>query len=197
MADEPVVPDDKKDPAPPVDTTDWKAEARKHESRSKKAAKDIEDLQAKLAEHADAAKSEQDKAIDALRKEAADAARAEVSQDFRTRILRAEIRAQAAGKFANPALAAKLLDLNADEVFTDDEPDTKAIGTAIDDFLKAEENAGLRANAAPPPLVKGGADAGKGSPAQELDALIREAEEKGDVRTSIRLKRQKLLHAST
>lgn len=194
--DQPVVDDGKPDPAP-VDTTDWKAEARKHESRSKKAAKDIEDLRAQLEQHANAAKSEQEKAIDDARKDADKAAREDVAKSYRDRILNAEIRAQAAGMFANPALAPKLLDLKAEDAFgADDEPDAAVIKAAIDEFLKLDENAGLRVAAATAPLVSGGADAGKGSATQDLDARIREATEKGDVKTMIGLKRQQKLRAA-
>ena len=181
----------------PADTTDWKAEARKHEARSKKAAKDIEDLRAQLEQHADAAKSEQDKAIDDARKQADKAAREDVAKSYRDRILNAEIRAQAAGKFANPALAARLLDLSAEDAFgADDEPDAAVIAAAIDSFLKCDENAGLRVSSGAAPLVNGGADAGKGAATTDLDARIREATEKGDVKTMIGLKRQQKLRAA-
>lgn len=144
---------------------DWKSESRKHESRAKAERKAREAAEAKLAEHAEANQTETEKLIEKARKEATEATKAEVSGAFKTRILNAEIRAQAAGKFANKALAVKLLDLDASELVDEEgEPDEKAIARAVDDFLKQDENAGLRAGASSRPA--GDADAGKGKGAQ-------------------------------
>ncbi len=202
MADDskpPVVADaPKDDPIRPED--DWQAKARKHERDLKKERTAREAAEAQLAERADAAKTEQERAIEQARSEAADATRAEVTKEFQERILSAEVRALAAGKFANPALASKLLDLDAVALFDDDgDLDAKTVERAITDFLASDENAGLRAGppAPPPPIVNGGADAGKGTPTLDIADRIREAEEKGDVRTSIALKRQQKLHANS
>lgn len=159
-------------PAPEIDAhedvEDWKGHARKHEREAKKARKEADELRAQLAEHQDAAKSETERAIEQARSEAADAAKAEVTQAFRSRILNAEVRALAAGKFANPNLAAKLLDIDPEHAFGDDdsdELDTKYIADQIDGFLALEENAGLRASHDARPA--GDVDAGKGTPAAE------------------------------
>ena len=140
---------------------DWKGHARRHEREAKKARKEADELRTRLAEHDDASKTETERAIEQARKEAADAARAEVSESYRAQILSAEIRAQAAGKFANPRLAARLLDLDVDAAFSDDgEVNSQHIARQIDEFLEADENAGLRAG---PTRTTGSADAGRGS----------------------------------
>ena len=153
---------------------DWKSESRKHESRAKAERKAREAAEAKLAEAAEATQTETEKLIAKARKEAADEARAEVSTAYKTRILNAEIRAQAAGKFANKNLAVKLLDLDAADLVNEDgEVDEKAIAKAVDDFLKDGDNAGLRADAVA--RVTGDADAGKGSgaPRGDMNDFIR------------------------
>jgi hypothetical protein len=150
-------------------TEDWKARSRQHEREAKKERKAREDLEAKLAEVDNASKSEHEKALEKARKEAADATKAEVSGAYRSKILNAEIRAQAAGKFANPALASRLLDLDAADVVSDDgEADTKQIAKQIEDFLALGENAGLRASGASH-RPTGSVDAGKGAGAATGD----------------------------
>lgn len=137
-------PDPKPDPEPdpdpkPDEPEDWKAHSRRHEREAKKARKDADDLRAKLQEREDADKTDHERAVEDARKEAADAARSEATSTFRTKLLNAEVRAQAAGKFANPALAVKLLDLDLDDAF-DDEGEVKAevITAAIDEYLESE-----------------------------------------------------------
>jgi hypothetical protein len=153
---------------------DWKAEARKHEGRAKQERKAREAAEAKLEQHATANQTEHEKAIEKARKEAAAEATSSTTGTFRAKILNAEIRAQAAGKFSNARLAPKLLDLDADVVFGDDgEPDTKAIAKAIDEFLAEDDNAGLRAGGSSRP--SGDADAGKGNgaPGGDMNEFIR------------------------
>lgn len=145
------------------DRKTWESEARKHEREAKKARKEIDELRAQLSSHEEAAKSETERAIEAARKDAAEAARQETVASYRQRILTAEIRAAAAGKFANPALAPKLVDVDLDEAFSDDEVNTTLIGELIDEFLEKDENAGLRAGAQSTTRLFGSADAGEGA----------------------------------
>lgn len=141
-------PDPDPDPQPDPDPKpeDWKAHSRKHERDAKRLRKELDERDRKLAEFEEANKTEQEKAVEQAKKEAADAAKAEVASGYRQKILKAEIRAQAAGKFANPNLAVKLLDLDEDAIFDDEgEIDEAAIAAAIDEFLEDEANEGLKA----------------------------------------------------
>lgn len=153
---------------------DWKAESRKHETRAKQALKAREAAERERDELKAANQSETEKLIEKARKEASEATKTEVSGAFKSRILNSEIRAQAAGKFANKALAVKLLDLDSSQLVDDDgEVDDKAIAKAIDEFLKQDENAGLRAGSSSRPA--GDADAGKGdsAPNNDMNSFIR------------------------
>lgn len=79
------------------------------------------------------------------------------------RLIRAEIKAAATGKLANPALALKLLDMSAFEVDDDGEVDSAAIIAALDDLVKNEPYLG--AAQSPPKRFEGTGDGGpKGSP---------------------------------
>lgn len=74
------------------------------------------------------------------------------------RLVRAEIKAAAAGKLANPALAIKLLDLSSFDVDDDGEVDATAIGTAIDELIAKEPYLAVAQGDAK--RFQGGADAG-------------------------------------
>lgn len=165
------------DEEPVTKDDDWQAKARKHERDLKKERTAREALEAKLAEAAAASQTETERAIEQARKEAADAAKTEVSSTYQGKILNAEIRAQAAGKFANPKLAAKLLDLDPSDAFDEDgEVDTEFIASQIDGFLKDEDNAGLRAGTTTRTTrPSGDVDAGKGNgaPVGDMNAFIR------------------------
>jgi hypothetical protein len=118
---------------------DWKAMARKHEREAKKARKENADAQAKLAAKDEAAKSDQEKAIDKARKEAAEEAKGETSKQYRTKIKNAEIRAAAAGKFADPGDAVALLKLDDEDIFDDEgEINADAIKVALDELLESK-----------------------------------------------------------
>lgn len=147
------------DPDEPVKKDDdWQAKARKHERDLKKERKEAEALRAKLAEREQADMSEHERAVAAAREEG----KSEGTKAARERLLKAEVRAQAAGKFANPALAIKLLDLDEGALFDDEgEIDADAIRSAVDDFL--EQEPGLRAGAPNGGRPTGSADGGRGS----------------------------------
>lgn len=86
------------------------------------------ELEKLRAEHA----TEQEKAIAAAKAEG----KTEALKTANERLIKAEVKAAAAGKFANPALATKVLDLDEFEVDDDGEVDAKSIEAAIDAFLK-------------------------------------------------------------
>ena len=116
---------------------DWKRESRKHERRAKESQARADAAEKRLKELEDADKTEHEKALEQARKEAADSARAEVTEKTRTRVLKAEIKELAAGKFADPEDAIKLLDLDQDDIFDDEgEVQTTALKEALDDLLE-------------------------------------------------------------
>lgn len=143
-----------------TEETDWKAYARKHERLSKKASKQVEDLQAELAKAKEATQTEQEKALEQARKEAADEARNEVVGELRKERLQAAVARSAAGKFADVDDAIKLLDLEDDDIFDEDgKVNADNLKSALDDLLDRKPH--LAAS----PLGKkpaGDADAGKG-----------------------------------
>jgi hypothetical protein len=79
---------------------------------------------------------------EALKKEIRD----EIAADSNARLVRAEVKAAAAGKLADPADAPKFIDLARIKVGDDGEPDAKQIKKAIEDLLK--EKPYLAANGA-------------------------------------------------
>jgi len=143
-----------------TEETDWKAYARKHERLSKKASKQVEDLQAELAKAKEATQTDQEKALEQARKEAADEARNEVVGELRKERLQAAVARSAAGKFADVDDAIKLLDLEDDDIFDEDgKVNADNLKSALDDLLDRKPH--LAAS----PLGKkpaGDADAGKG-----------------------------------
>ena len=143
-----------------AEETDWKAYARKHERLSKKASKQVEDLQAELAKAKEATQTEQEKALEQARKEAAEEARSEVTAELRKERLQAAVARTAATKFADVDDAIRLLDLD-DDIFDEDgKVNTDNLKSALDDLLERKPH--LAAS----PIGKkpaGDADAGKGS----------------------------------
>ncbi len=116
------------------------------------ARKEARELKARIAELEAAARPPSDEPdIDKVRAEAL----AEASAKANARILSAEVRAAAAGKLADPADAARFLDLTAFEVGDDGTVDAGEIAEAIDDLLKSKPY--LAAGAKPKP---GNADQG-------------------------------------
>lgn len=91
------------------------------------------------AEQENAGKSADEQAISKARQEATEQATSAANK----RIIRSEVKAAAAGKLANPALAVKLIDLEAIEVDDNGNVDEDAIAEAISDLL--DENPYLAA----------------------------------------------------
>lgn len=164
QADEVIAPkaDDPKPDEPLGDAgkraLDSEREARRDaEARAKAAEKLVKE-----------ANSERDKAIAEAKAEA----RREVLEEANGRLLRAEVKAAATGKFANPELAVKLLDLSEFKVADDGTVDTKAITAAIDKLLESDPY--LKAS-----TITGSADGGRqGDPAPsklDMNTLLRAA----------------------
>lgn len=109
-------------------------------------------LKARLDELETANLSEVDRAI----KEARDAATRDAMSAVNDRILRAEVKAMAGGKLADPSDAVNLIDLSQFPVDDDGNVDTKAIASAIDELVKAKPYL-APAGARPAPLPGGGA----------------------------------------
>lgn len=133
-------------------------ESRKEaEARAKAAEKALRD-----------ASTEREKAIAEAKAEA----RREILEEANGRLLRAEIKAAATGKLANPDRAVQLLDLAEFKVADDGTVDTKAIATAIDKLLETDPY--LKAS-----TVTGSADGGRqGDPVPaglDMNTLIRAA----------------------
>jgi hypothetical protein len=88
------------------------------------------------------------------------------------RLVKAEVKAAAAGKFANADLAVKVLDLDDFEVDDDGNVDQKKISSAIDDFIKENpEFAGKRRASGD----GGGGPRGKPPAGASMNDLIRRA----------------------
>ncbi|MEU4165588.1 hypothetical protein AB0F46_01720 [Streptomyces sp. NPDC026665] len=69
---------------------------------------------------------------EALKKEIRD----EIAADSNARLIRAEVKAAAATRLADPTDAARYLDLSAIKIGADGDPDSKQIKKALDDLLK-------------------------------------------------------------
>lgn len=156
------------EPTPePEDKTDWKAEARKHERRSKQAQKRIEEIEAKLAKIDDANKTEQEKALDAARKEAAEETRTELQNEVRAERLSAAIARQAADKFADIDDAIRLLDTDNADLFNDEgQLQNEALTDALNDLLERKPHLGKK----DAPI--GESDAGKGAASSPEDMSV-------------------------
>lgn len=104
------------------------------------------------------------------------------------RILKAEVRAVAAGKLNDPADALRFIDLSTIEVDEDGEPDKDAITAAVTDLLSKKPY--LAAQGVP--RFQGGADGGARNdpPGKSIQEQIAEAEKARDHRTAIRLRQE-------
>lgn len=102
---------------------------------------DYEDLKAKAArldQIEEESKSERDKAVEKAAKDADAAARQEERNRANARIVRAEVKAAAGAKLADPEDAVRLLDLDQFNVDDEGDVDAKAVAAAIDELIKAK-----------------------------------------------------------
>lgn len=154
----------------------------------RKARRDAE-KRAKAAETqlADKDRAPEEQAIEAARREA----REEAMTAANARIIRSEVKAAAAGKIKNPALALKLIDASEIEVGDDGEVDSDAIEDAIATLL--EEYPELAADGR---KFTGGADQGaKGKSSKPSQMTQAEFDQiKGDFRAVKKAKDEGLLN---
>lgn len=120
---------------------------------------------------------------EALREEGRRQAQAKADE----RIVRAEAKAAATGKLADPSDALTFLDLTKFEVDADGNVDVEELTDAIDELIKKKPYLAAQGK-----RFEGGADGGtrKGS-AKSIDDEIAEATAAGDIGRAISLKRQK------
>lgn len=105
------------------------------------------------------------------------------------RILKAEVRAAAAGKLNDPADALRYLDLSDLEVSADGETDAAAIAARLDDLIKSKPY--LAAPTAP--RFDASADGGvRNGTAPDIDSQIQAAHAAGDWRLALSLTNSKL-----
>lgn len=143
-----------------VDQTDWKAEARKWETR----AKDNHKARLQLEETQKAAMTEAERAV----AEAEARGRTSAKDEYGQRLAKSEFAAAAARRNPGFKIADVLDDLNLGRFLGEDgEPDTKAIEKAVERFVPA-------ASQSPPPMDLGntGRTAGNG---QDMNSMIRKA----------------------
>lgn len=127
-------------PAPAAELGDAGKRALDEERSARKAAeKQARDAQAELDKLRQASMSDTEKAVAKARAEG----KAEAFQDATTRLVRAEVRAAAANKLADPSDAIGLLDLDS-FVDANGEVDTKAITSAIDALVTSKPYLGAR-----------------------------------------------------
>lgn len=164
-------------PAAPADDTplgpagekalqEWKDRARAAEKDAKRAA----DLETELAKLKAASMSDTEKAVAAAKAEG----RTEALSTVNGRLVRAEVKASAAGKLADPEDAVSMLDLDQFKVGDDGNVDTKLIVKAIDELVKAKPY--LASGAKPGALPGGGATPANGAstPAEAFAESLRE-----------------------
>jgi len=105
------------------------------------------DLEAELATLRTASLSDQEKAVEAARNEG--------RNEGLRRVVEAEVRAAAAGKLANPALAAKLLDVDSFIPTDGGEVSAERIGAALEELLAANPYLRIETPGSTPPAPAG------------------------------------------
>lgn len=147
------------------------------------------ELEQKLADATKPKAGDGEPTAEQIRADAETAATAKANR----RIIRAELKAAAAGKLADPADVNHFIDLDQFEVDADGDPDADEITEAIKDLLTRKPHLA----AGPQRRFQGGGDggAGRGSKPPSLDEQIRTAEQAGNIGLSLSLKQQKLAQA--
>lgn len=208
MTDDTVEPDAMPDDAPVVDTdenlpdpdgsealgdpgkkalAEMKSKWQAERAAAKKAAAERDAL---LAQIESGNKTPEEQALEEARREA----RAEATAKANERIVRANLRAAAAGLLADPSDALAFIDISQFDVDDDGEVDSGELGDAIEDLLKRKPHLA----AGKPNPFGGGADGGAGahpepqkSDEEQLDALIAKAQKDRDIALVATLKQQK------
>lgn len=184
--DPPEAVDPPADPPAP-DPTDslgdpGKAAIKAERDRARKAEREAKALAARLEELESANQTEAEKAVANARKEAI----AEATSAANKRILRAEVKAAAAGLLSDPNDAIALLDLTQFEVGDDGDVDVDAITSAIEELVETKPYLAAKAQG----FGTGGGGARPQSSPLTIEEQIAEAERSGDIRRSIALKNQ-------
>jgi hypothetical protein len=109
------------------------------------------------------------------------------------RILKAEVRAAATGKLADPADALQFLDLSAIEVSADGEVDSDEVAAAIDDLISKKPYLGVKDDQ----RFKGDGDGGtRKESSKSIDDQIAEATKAGNFQLVIALREQQHANAA-
>lgn len=141
----------------------WKTWARQWEKRAKASEKELATVKASQM-------TEQEKAMADARREGA----TEVMAKANARLLRAEVRAAAAGRFADAEDACRFLDLAQFNVGEDGEVDSKAIATAVGKLLQDKPYLAINRPQGPGSADQGLNGGGNPQPrADDMNALIR------------------------
>lgn len=117
-----------------------RAKRKEFERKAKRA----DDLEAEIQQLREQQMSDQEKALDKARKEAAKEARAEAMSEANKRLFRAEVKAAAVGKVADPELLAdpdvalRLLGLDEVPVTEAGDVDAEAISDALDALVESK-----------------------------------------------------------
>jgi hypothetical protein len=164
MADEPATPAEgqqqqsQQTPEPQQDTTDWKAESRKHEKRAKENHSRVQELEARLSEIENASKSDTEKALEKARKEARAEAEAELQKERRSDRLHVAVARHARDLADVDDVILNLERGDTDALFDKDgKVDNDALKAALKTLLSEKPH--LKATGSKP---QGDADAGKG-----------------------------------
>lgn len=107
--------------------------------------------------------------------EAEKKSREDADQRFNQRILKAELKAAATGKLANPAVAEKFIDLTQFEVSEDGDVDAEALATAVADLLANEPYLSAQGGTKKqvlPDVSQGASASGKASTADQFASHI-------------------------
>lgn len=103
--------------------------------------------------------------------------REDADQRFNQRILKAELKAAATGKLANPAVAEKFIDLTQFEVSEDGDVDADALATAITDLLAKEPYLSAQGGDKKqvlPDVSQGASTSGKATTADQFAAAVKD-----------------------
>lgn len=140
-----------------------KQERNQFKAQARESAKALADIKAEVELLKNGGK--EDSAAKAIRE-----AEAAANSKANERILKAELKAAAAGKLADPADVYKFIDLSEFEVGSDGDVDADAIGEAIEDLLKSKPYLG----AATAKRFQGSADGGARKEPAKPSQLSRE-----------------------
>lgn len=156
---------------------EWKNRAKASESSLKeaqKAAQERDALQSRLNEYEEASKTEHEKALDKARKESLAQGKSESDAAWSKRVVKAEVKAAAREKFADPSDALAFIDLGQFKVDDEGNADDKAITAALDALLKDKPHLGKQEQKSTTGSADQGAR-GTGTRSTDMNAVLRNA----------------------